>query len=119
MRAPFFIVFMVLLVACRHNPDELVTPVADCDTDSVTYMLTILPMVQMRCALPGCHVSGGNGTGNFTTYTGLRSQVDNGKLVPAVQHTPGAIPMPPDGSMIPDCEIQRIVGWVNAGALEN
>lgn len=97
----------------------MVQPTMPCDTTAVTWSLTIVPLLQTHCALPTCHVSGGNGTGNFTTYAGVMTQVDNGKLLKAVQHLPGAIPMPPDGSMIPACDIARLQAWVNAGAEEN
>jgi hypothetical protein len=119
MRPIIFLSFVMIFCGCSHDREEMVEPTAVCDTITVTYTLTVLPIVQTRCALPECHVAGGNGTGDFTTYAGLRTQADNGHLVPAVQRTPGAIPMPPDGSMIPECDIRAIVAWVNAGALEN
>lgn len=112
-------VLLLLFGACRHDALEQVEPTVVCDTQNVTYTLAIRPLVQTRCALSDCHVPGGDGTGDFTTYPGLRAQVDNGHLLPAVQHSAGAIPMPPDGSMLTECEIQAIVVWVNAGALEN
>lgn len=103
MRPTAILPGLLLFVACRHDARELVEPAVVCDTLNLTYTLTIRPLVLTRCALSDCHVALGDGTGDFTTYPGLRTQVDNGNLVPAVQHTTGAIPMPPDGSMIPEC----------------
>lgn len=123
MRSPlrFWLVgSLTVFCGCRHADDDVVAPAPEaCDTSAVTYSGRIVPIMQARCALPGCHVQGGNGTGNFTTYAGVLSQVQNGNLVSAVQRTAGAIPMPPDGSMIPACDIAAIVAWVNAGAPEN
>jgi len=119
MRGSLSIFYAIVLAACKHDPQEMVTPVEECDTTEVAYSSAIVPILQTSCALPVCHVPGGNGTGDFTNYAGLHSQVVNGNLVPAVQRTSGAIPMPPDGSMLPECDILRIVAWVNAGAQEN
>lgn len=105
---------------CRHQQDDAIVPeLLPCDTSAVTYSGSVVPILLSRCALPGCHVAGGNGTGDFTTYAGVFSQVQNGNMVPALQRTTGAIPMPPDGSRIPDCDIATIVAWVNAGAPNN
>ncbi len=109
----------VVMLGCRHGRDDIVQPEMLCDTANVAYMADIVPILQSRCAIADCHVPGGDGTGDFTTYAGLLSQVQNGNLLQAVQHLPGAIPMPPSGEVIPTCEIAHIVAWVNAGAEEN
>lgn len=119
MRTYLLFLLLPFCMACQHDAEEIVEPIVVCDTTNVTYTLGVLPIVQTRCAITTCHVPGGNGTGDFTTYAGLRTQALNGNLVPAVQRTPGAIPMPPDGSIIPECDVRTIVAWVNAGALEN
>ena len=108
-----------LFIACSHDVDDVLPPLVLCDTSAVTWSATIVPILQTRCALPTCHVPGGNGTGNFTTYAGVLTHVENGKLLNAVQHLPGALPMPPDGATIPECDIQALVTWVNDGAFEN
>lgn len=109
----------LVLAGCTHEVDERVMPDMPCDTAVVTWSITIEPLLQTHCALPACHVSGGNGTGDFTTYAGVLSQVSSGKLLKAVQRLPGAIPMPPDGSTIPACDIARLRIWVGMGAPEN
>ncbi|MEO8588274.1 MAG: hypothetical protein ABI432_02810 [Flavobacteriales bacterium] len=110
----------LLFAACTYDKaDELAEPAGACDTTNVTYTGTIVPIMITRCALPGCHVPGGNGTGDLTTYAGVQNHVLNGKLLAAVQHTTGAIPMPPDGSMIPMCDILRISAWIQQGAPNN
>jgi len=110
---------MLPMLSCRHAAEELVRPDVPCDTASVTYVADIVPILQQHCALADCHVSGGDGTGDFSTYAGLLPQVQNGNLLQAVQHLPGAIPMPPSGDLIPTCDMAFIVAWVNSGAEEN
>ncbi|MEO8068796.1 MAG: cytochrome c [Flavobacteriales bacterium] len=119
MRLGHLLVVAPLLVACRHDARDVLPPMVVCDTTAVTWSGTVVPILQTRCALSTCHVTGGNGTGNFTTYAGVQTQVANGKLLNAVQHLPGALPMPPNAPAIPACEIQALVTWVNDGALEN
>lgn len=119
MHGPGRYIALLCLCACQHRADELLPPATPCNTGEVTWSGTVMPILQTRCALPTCHVVGGNGTGDLTSYGGVLPQVQNGKLLKAVQHLPGAIPMPPDGNMIPACEIAALVEWVNNGAPEN
>jgi hypothetical protein len=119
MRSTFLFMAALLLAACTHDPDELIVPPVVCDTSNVTWSSTIVPILQTHCAIADCHVTGGDGTGNFTTYAGVMTQVTNGKLANAVQHLPGAIPMPPSGIPIPQCDIEAMVAWINGGAEEN
>ncbi len=119
MRYEFLFPFALLLLGCRHDAADSAEPELMCDTLNVSYSGDIRSIMQLRCATPACHVPGGNGTGDFTTWVGLRTQVTNGKLIPAINRTVGAIPMPPDGSRIPACDILVIQAWVNGGALNN
>ena len=89
-----------------------------CDSTSVGYSSSILPIIESNCAIPGCHVPGGTGTGNFTTYAGLNSQVTNGRLLPSIEQASNAAPMPPNGKLS-DCDIAKITIWVQQGAPQN
>ncbi|HEX2618409.1 MAG TPA: hypothetical protein VHL57_12760, partial [Flavobacteriales bacterium] len=63
---------------CYYDNEAELYPSTFCDTTNVTYALRVLPIIQSNCATPGCHVPGGTGVGDFTTYAGLRAKVDNG-----------------------------------------
>lgn len=120
---PFAIIIGALLLGvlqsgCYYDVESDLYPMNFCDTMSVSYSNNIQPIVQANCAISGCHVPGGTGTGDFTSYNGLASQIANGKLVPAVQQTTGAASMPPSGRLS-DCDIATIVNWVAAGAQQN
>ncbi|MBS1580858.1 MAG: hypothetical protein JST66_01535 [Bacteroidetes bacterium] len=112
---------IVLLLAssgCYYDVESELYPGTSCDTSVTTYADVVLPIIQSNCAIPGCHVPGGTGTGDFTTYAGLRTQVVSQRLVPSVQQASGALPMPPTGKLS-DCDIAKIVRWVDNGAQNN
>ncbi|MEO8732973.1 MAG: cytochrome c [Flavobacteriales bacterium] len=117
--------FLVLLLAgqgCTYDAviPSLEAPTVPCDTTGApTWSSTILPIMQADCALPGCHVPGGEGTGDYTTYAGLHAKVNDGTLIPSIEWGPTAIAMPPEGNKLSDCDIAIILRWVNAGAPNN
>lgn len=89
-----------------------------CNTDNVTYSGTIAPFLQNACN--GCHTGASAGAGiQLNTYAGVRTVALNGRLVGAVSHTSGFVPMPQGGAKINDCRISQITTWVNAGAQQN
>jgi len=95
-------------------------PTLPCDTSGTpTWSGTIVPIMQQHCALSGCHVPGGQGTGDYTTWAGLHAKVVDGTLIPSIEWAPNAIAMPPDAPKLSDCDIAIITRWVNAGAPNN
>ncbi|MEO8591114.1 MAG: hypothetical protein ABI432_17170 [Flavobacteriales bacterium] len=104
---------------CYYDNEEELYPNSFCDTTNITYSGTILPIVQAKCATPGCHVPGGDGAGDFTTYSGIVAKIVNdGPFLPSVRYSPGAIGMPTSGPL-PSCELQQLELWVAAGYPEN
>lgn len=91
---------------------------AGCDTLNVTYSGTIVPLVQQRCQ--GCH-SGASPQGglNLTSWNVLNALANDGRLAGSVDHAPGAIPMPPSGPKLPDCNIRQFMIWIDSGAPNN
>ncbi len=81
----------------------------------MTYASTVVPILQGNCAIPGCHVPGGTGPGDFTSYLGVKAKVDNGTFrnVTIVVQT-----MPPSGPLSA-CDRQRLDTWLSAGAPNN
>ena len=108
------------LWACTYNnEEELYGKLAsDCDTTAVSYSNDILPLLQSNCN--GCHsqsvVSGGV---NLEGHNRIKIFADNGRLLGAVSHAVGFSPMPRGGSKLPDCEINKIKSWINAGSPNN
>ncbi|MFZ1617209.1 MAG: hypothetical protein WAT41_07650, partial [Flavobacteriales bacterium] len=109
---------VLLQSGCYYDKEADLYPMNFCDTLSVGYSSNVQPIIQANCAIPGCHVPGGSGTGDFTAYNGLSTQITNGKLVPAVQQSGGAAFMPPSGKLS-DCDVATIARWVAGGAQQN
>ncbi len=70
--------------------DKLIAP---CDTTKVSFSLTIKPIFQNNCVV--CHSTADAAGGlDFESYDGARIPALDGRLVGAVKHLPGYIPMP-------------------------
>lgn len=85
-----------------------------CDSLSVKFATDITPIIQVNCAITGCH-DGTSAPGNFTTYAGIKAKVDDGKLRSRVLTIKD---MPPVGPL-PDSSLQKIECWINDGAPNN
>lgn len=94
------------------------TGTSGCDTVNVTFTAAVRPVLQNNCV--ACH-SGAFPSGGIilSTYAGVKAVADNGKLVGAIAHQSGFIPMPQGGARLPDCQISQIRAWVNKGAPNN
>ncbi len=85
--------------------------------DSIKYSTAIQAIINNSCATPGCHVPGGTGTGDFTSYAGVFAKVSSGSFkARVIDGTPGFMPA---SGRLPDVDIQKIQCWLNAGAPNN
>jgi uncharacterized membrane protein len=89
-----------------------------CDTLNVTYSGKIKPILDGKCT--GCH-SGSSPSGgiSLSAYNGVQAVALNGRLFGAVNHSAGFVPMPQGGNKLPQCEIDAIRIWTDAGAPNN
>ena len=93
----------------------LLPKVLNCD--SVKYSRTIKPIVMANCAIPTCHVPGGQGSGDFTTFTDFYAKAQSGALkARVIDGVPGFMPA---AGRLPDDKIEKIKCWLNAGAPNN
>ncbi len=107
------LLFVSILTGCYYdNEDELYPNKSGCDTSNVTYSGIIKPLVDSRCAVPGCHVSGAQPP-NLSTYTGLVTNIDRVKVRALELKT-----MPAAGPLS-QCEIDQMWIWINAGSPNN
>jgi hypothetical protein len=89
-----------------------------CDTIAVTYSGTVVPLLQAKCV--GCHNnSSASANVNLSSYSGVMVEVANGKLLGTINHAAGYSAMPYGGNKMPQCEIDEIRIWINAGAPNN
>ena len=93
---------------------------AGCDTTNVTFNGVIKPLIATKCQ--GCHGANSPGAGiRLTNYTEIKAQVNSQKLWGAVNHAIGFKPMPypAGGAKLPQCELDQIRIWIQAGAPDN
>ena len=109
----FFLGILVFYYSCTRDKAQL--PVkSPCDGLNTKFAAVIMPIMQVHCALSGCH-DGIYAPGNFTAYADIKIPADNRKLHDrmVVQKD-----MPPAGPL-PDSLLQKIDCWVQRGARNN
>jgi hypothetical protein len=108
-------------ISCTKQSDDVLKAEnggGSCDTTGMRYSLDVLPILEANCY--NCHANGiVNGGVSLDGYRNVVLQVQNGKLVPAITHAPGVIPMPFDGGKLSDCNIAKIEAWINEGSPDN
>jgi hypothetical protein len=117
-----FILFSLFfyLMACTYN-EEVAPDDIHCDTDSVTYLGSIVPILQANCYT--CHDK--NNAPAFAEgivlegHDNIKEQVEKGRLLGAIRHQPGFTAMPRNLPRLPECTLQEIEAWVEAGASDN
>ncbi|MEO6132286.1 MAG: hypothetical protein ABIQ02_10595 [Saprospiraceae bacterium] len=109
---------MVLFSACYYDAEQSLYPVTDCVTVNMSYQANIAPILQANCYV--CHSSSVN-SGNVTldNYTSLMVQVNNAKLLGAIKHSAGFLPMPQNAPQMGGCQIAKIEQWIIQGAQNN
>lgn len=89
-----------------------------CDTSVYTFSARVKPLMDKWCV--GCHNAGNAGGGHdLSTYTGIKTSLATGRFLGSIQHSAGFSQMPKSASKLSDCDLNAIVKWVNAGALNN
>ena len=120
---PGFPVVILLLVvlsvsSCYNDKAEILYPQTVCDTAAVTYSTSVTPILSANCI--SCH--GGNTPSagiKLDVYTGVKQQVDNGRLWGAVSHGPNYSAMPKNSNKLNTCNLEKIRLWIVAGAPNN
>lgn len=108
---------VLALSGCYYDNEEELYPgvcVVGDATVAGYWTSTVNPIIQSRCAIPGCHVAGGTGPGDFTQYVNVKAKVDDGTFQQLVLQLKS---MPPTGPL-PACDLQKLQAWVDAGAPE-
>jgi hypothetical protein len=89
-----------------------------CDTLGVSFASDIQPILSNYCL--GCHSgsfpSGGIG---LSSHQQVLLQVNNGKLLGSVSHTPGFSAMPQGQAKLDACKVALIGNWIAQGAADN
>ena len=105
--------FLLMSSFCScENKNALPTPADECA--AISYALHVQPIISAHCAITGCHVTGFP-PGDFTTYEGVRAQIENGFFQSKVLELKS---MPPSDSLN-EGELETLQCWVEHGALNN
>ncbi len=111
----------IILSSCYNDSEEELYPGTGggiCDTSNITFSGTIQPILASNCN--HCHNSSITSGGVVTdSYQALLPHVQSGIFRKAVNHEPGATPMPQNAQKLPACELTKINAWINAGAPNN
>jgi hypothetical protein len=102
----------LFIFSCKNDKGPLPMAAAIGECDSVVYYKEdIVPIMNAKCATPGCHVPGSS-YGDFTTYTGTKVRLDDGTIKSTVfNNTP--YPMPQAGSLpLTDAEKKKLNCWI-------
>ncbi len=108
------------LGGCYYDVEEELYPYSgNCDTTSINYAGSVLPILQSNGCM-SCH-SGGAPSGNLSldTYAKVRAIAQDGRLMGVITFSAGYSPMPQGGNKISECNINKIKAWINAGLPEN
>jgi hypothetical protein len=102
----------LFVVAC--NSGKKVTTETTVALPEVSYKKSILPIIESKCAVSGCHIQGFH-EGDFTIFEDLKKQADRGKLRRLVIENKS---MPPDQPLESN-EIKLIDAWLKQGGNNN
>lgn len=129
-----FFLFVMAILACKHEPIIPNDPVVDpptggtCDPDSIYFENQILPLLVSNCTEAGCHNAQDHEEGIvLTSYQSLLSTVERvtsndwskNKLIKSLQETNLEKRMPQNKPPFSTEQINLIKAWVNQGAVNN
>lgn len=138
---------LIFIESCKHEPEDLQSNLAEqedegddgsipldtivlinphpCDSDSVYFTNTILPLITSYCATADCHDAiNPEENLNLTDYSHIRAHVQSGNLNASAIWSDGIqspdAPMPPDGEPQLTAEQENLIRqWILQGALNN
>lgn len=117
---PVLLIAFLYFISCsKASEDELGGQnQSTCDTTIINYSSVVLPVISTNCY--SCHDSRmAMGGIRLDNYTNIKMQVINGNLAGAITHAAGYTPMPYQQSKLSDCDIVKIIKWINSGSPEN
>lgn len=109
---------IAVLAGCYYDSEQ---ELYNCSVDPVTVKYsTTVTIILNSYGCTGCH-SGGSPSGgiNLTSFASVRTVADNGRLMGAITHSSGFVPMPQGGGKMNACDISKVKAWIDAGAPNN
>lgn len=114
----FLAMISIIYIACGDSEPDPMTET--CETTDLSYTNDIAAIINGSCATSGCHEMDSSTTFEMHDYATSKAAVDFGRIVGAINHEEGFVPMPfPSGAdKIEQCNIDKITAWINDGAPE-
>lgn len=116
------LVASLLVFACSSDSEDDVTDPGgngnDPGSTTITYTTHIAPIMSSNCT--SCHGSSpSNGASiSLTTYSQVKSAVENNQLIARINSTVAGYAMPYNGSRLPQISRDRIEAWKDGGFIE-
>lgn len=120
-----FIFTLFTVGSCYYNNEDILYPDAasnaPCSAASAaSYNNDIQLLLNASCNSSGCHNTASAVAGVILdTYTGVKNQALNGRLLGSIKQASGYAAMPRGAGKLNSCSISKIQSWVNAGAPNN
>lgn len=90
----------------------------NCDTVNVSFANDILPVIATNCQ--GCHSGASPLAGiRLEDYSTISAVAETGQLYGVIERLPGFPSMPFGQPKLPECTIDRIKSWIDAGMPNN
>lgn len=116
----FLIITLTILYSCTKDKSmpKKDNDYSNCDTTKTSWCSKVKTIVSTTCAIANCHVSG-FGSGDFTTYAGVKTKVDAGSFKTRVITNGDMPPSYTAGPLLSASDKQLIQQWLDNGAPEN
>ena len=116
------LVFPCLIVmtfaSCYYDNELELYGNEECNTSNISYSAFVEPVLETNCY--GCHSTSANQGGvNFEGHANLVSTLAAGRFEGAIRHDSGFSPMPQGAPKLSDCTVDKIIAWIEDGALNN
>jgi len=116
----FAFLSILLLNSCNYDNEESLYGVSDCDTNVVSFEMDIDTIISFHCT--PCHDDPSPSAGlALETYDQIYQSATepyNG-IIDRISRPEGDPLVMPSSYRIPQCQIDKIVAWVEQGALNN
>ena len=115
----FAFLSIFLLNSCNYDNEVSLYGISDCDTNFVSFEMDIYPIISSHCTM--CHGGPSPSAGlALETYAQIyQSAIDLNGIIDRISRFEGDPLMMPGSYRIPQCQIDKIVAWVEQGALNN
>ena len=112
------------ITSCKEQEEPTTTTTSttagDCDGITPTYTLDVKPIMDVSCAISGCHNSTDRKEGlDYSTYALVKSLATDDAFVGSMNHTRGFKKMPEDRDKLSDEQLKALSCWIQNGMPEN